>query len=469
MTLRARHVGAALTIAALAASIAPATNAATATKTTKKATTKAKAKPKTTATTAAPTTAAPTTAAPTTAPKATTPAAAAVNYGGFDAGTKTIKIGFSGILTGPFAFLGTVQRNSIQVEIDRINNGGGLGGAKIELVVRDDGGSPANAVRNAREFSDDKSVAFVIGPSLTGNFDATKGIYEDNKKVNCQPAVSGESGFGTTLKYSFRSQDRGTDLVPLLLTYLKEQGVGTMGMVYTNNATGKNFDKLIPEQADKTKIVWAGTQFTQASDQTHTAQMKELLDTFNQRKGEKSAIFIDNDQNALKTLAAGKAAKYEGIYVGGSGLQNYAFVDAVGDDMIGATFEAPYLGYYTRIAPADQPKMYAQHVADVIAKFGEDVGPRTGVKQYRGTAIAADCVVMFARGAAVAKSIDADKVVDAMETFDIPGSEMPSGMRVKFGKGDHEPYGQEDLWIWRWAKDAKGYYLEVARKADSSK
>jgi ABC-type branched-subunit amino acid transport system substrate-binding protein len=465
MTIRARHAGGAALLLALVAAVTPATAAKP----------KPKAKPKATV---APTTAAPAaTAAPATTakPAATTPptsaapaSAAPFNYGGWDAGTKTIKVGFSGILTGGFAFLGNWQRNSIQVEIDRINAAGGLGGAKLELVVRDDGANPANAVRNAREFADDKSVAFVVGPALTSSFEAVKGIYEEGKKPNCQPAVSGESGFGTTLKYAFRSQDRGTDLVPLLLKFLKEQGIGAMGMIYTNNATGQNFDRLIPAEADKLKIVYAGTNFTQPSDQTHTPQVKDILDNFKARKV-KSAIFVDNDLNAVKTLVAGKALGYDGIYVSGSGLQSYTNVESAGDGIIGATFEAPYLGYFTRTPVAQQPKAYADHVKDVIEKYGEEVGPKTGVKQYRGTAIAADCVVMFARGAAKAKSIEADRVVDGMETLDIPFSEMPSGMHVKFGKGQHEPYGVNDLWIWRWSKDDKGYYLETARKADTAK
>ena len=470
--MRNRHravavtVASALGIALLMPGINPA-QAASKKKTTKKPpTTQA---PTTVAATAAPTTAAAaaTTAAPTSAPA---PAGdAALSLTGFDVGTKTIKIGFSGILTGAFQFLGNAQRNSLQVEIDRINAAGGVGGAKLELVVRDDALSAAKANDIAREFANDKSVGLVVGPAITGNFNAVRGVYEDAKKVNCQPAVAGDAGFGTTLHYAFRAQDNGSDVVPFELKFLKEQGVGIVALIYTNNATGKQFDKDIPAAADKLGLVWAGTSFTQPSDQTHAPQVKEAMDTFAQRKQLKPAIWIDNDANAAKTVAAAKAAGFKGIFVGGSGLGNYAIVDAGGAGMDDATFEAPYQGALTRIPADQQPAGYARHTQEVIKRFGFEKGTKEPVQQYLGTAIAADCIVMYATAVAKAKSIDADKVVDAWETLKFPFGFLPSGVPASFSKTDHETYQISDLWMWKWKKDDKGWYVELARKSDSSK
>jgi branched-chain amino acid transport system substrate-binding protein len=442
----------------VAATAAPGADAATK----KKATTTKKKAP----VTAAPTTQAPkvTTAAPTTA---ATPAG--ISLTGFDVGAKTIKIGLSGILTGPFGFLGTFQKNSLQVEIDRINAAGGVGGAKLELVVRDDGASPAKATEIAREFSNDPNVGLVVGPSLTGNFNAVRGIYEEAKKLNCQPAVSGDSGFGTSLKYAFRAQDAATDVVPLLLKYLKESDVGILGLIYTNNATGKENERLIPATADKINIVWAGSYLTQAADQSHTSYVKDVMDVFGKRPTLNPAIWIDNDQNAAKTVIAGKAAGFKGIYVGGSGLQSYQVVDAGGVGMDDATFESPYLGALSRIPLDKQPKAYARHTQEVIKQYGFEKGTREPVQQYKGTAIAADCVVMYANAVAKAKSTNSEAVLKAWESLSFTSDELPSGVPAKFSATDHETYEQADLWVWRWKKDAQGWFLELARKADSSK
>lgn len=458
------------------AMIATTVGSTTAATTRKKAT-----KKKTTVTTKAPaTSAAPAvTNAPATTAAPSAPAASAasadsqIDLNGFKLGQDKIKIGASLILSGPFAFLGAFQRNSIQVEIDRINAAGGVGGAKLELVSRDDGGpavtDAAKANNNAREFVNDPTVGLVIGPTISGTYAAVKGVYEQGKKVNCQAGVASDQGFGSVLRYGFRAQDAAADVVPLTLKYLKEQKIGIVGLVYTNNATGKDYDKLIPDSADKVKIVWAGTAFSQASDQTHAPQVKELLDVFKTRPELNPAIWIDNDANAAKTVSAAKAAGFKGIFVGGSGLGSYLVVDSGGDGMEDAVYEAPYQGALSRIPLDQQPKSYAAHSSEVIKRFGYEKGTKQPVQQWAGTAIIADCIVMYATAVAKAKSVDADAVVKSWESLKFNYGELPSGVPASFSATDHETHEVSDLYLWRWKKDAKGWYVELARKADSAK
>jgi branched-chain amino acid transport system substrate-binding protein len=64
---------------------------------------------------------------------------------------KTIKVGMPTILSGRVAQLGTSSRNAVMFEVDKFNAAGGLGGRKIEMVVRDSKGQPAEAARVSRE------------------------------------------------------------------------------------------------------------------------------------------------------------------------------------------------------------------------------------------------------------------------------------------------------------------------------
>ena len=469
MRNRTRLLVTGLVATALMAATIGSSPAATKKKTTKKAATTTKAP----AATAAPTTAA--APASTAAPVAPSTASAdsQIDLNGFKLGQDKIKIGASLILSGPFAFLGAFQRNSLQVEIDRINAAGGVGGAKLELVTRDDGGpavtDAAKANNNAREFVNDTSIGLVVGPTISGTYAAVKGIYEQGKKVNCQAGVATDQQFGTTLRYGFRAQDAAADVVPLTLKYLREQKIGIVGLVYTNNATGKDYDKLIPDSADKQKIVWAGTAFTQSSDQTHAPQVKELMDVFKSRPELNPAIWIDNDANAAKTVSAAKAAGFKGIFVGGSGLGSYLVVDSGGDGMEDAVYEAPYQGALSRIPLDQQPKGYAVHSAEVIKRFGYEKGTKQPVQQWAGTAIIADCIVMYATAVAKAKSTDSESVVKAWETLKFNYGELPSGVPASFSATDHETHEVTDLYLWRWKKDSKGWYVELARKADSAK
>ncbi len=64
---------------------------------------------------------------------------------------KPIRIGMQTILSGRVAMLGISSRNAVNLEIEKFNAAGGLGGRKIELIVRDSKGQPQEAARVARE------------------------------------------------------------------------------------------------------------------------------------------------------------------------------------------------------------------------------------------------------------------------------------------------------------------------------
>jgi branched-chain amino acid transport system substrate-binding protein len=64
---------------------------------------------------------------------------------------KPIRIGMPTILSGRVAQLGTSSRNAVTVEVEKFNAAGGLGGRRIEMVIRDSKGQPQEAARVARE------------------------------------------------------------------------------------------------------------------------------------------------------------------------------------------------------------------------------------------------------------------------------------------------------------------------------
>jgi branched-chain amino acid transport system substrate-binding protein len=64
---------------------------------------------------------------------------------------KPIRIGMPTILSGRVAMLGISSRNAVALEVEKFNAAGGLGGRRIEMVVRDSKGQPQEAARVARE------------------------------------------------------------------------------------------------------------------------------------------------------------------------------------------------------------------------------------------------------------------------------------------------------------------------------
>jgi branched-chain amino acid transport system substrate-binding protein len=92
---------------------------------------------------------------------------------------KAVKIGMQTILSGPIALLGTSQRNSVTMEVDRINAAGGLAGRQIELVVRDSRGQPQEAARVARELINSDGVEILIDAEASSGAFAVQEVIRD--------------------------------------------------------------------------------------------------------------------------------------------------------------------------------------------------------------------------------------------------------------------------------------------------
>lgn len=85
--------------------------------------------------------------------------------------SKTIKVGFPTILSGRVAQLGTSSRNAAQLEVEKVNAAGGIGGRTIELVIRDTKGQPQEAARVARELVNSDGCELLIdAEASTGAF-----------------------------------------------------------------------------------------------------------------------------------------------------------------------------------------------------------------------------------------------------------------------------------------------------------
>jgi len=82
--------------------------------------------------------------------------------------SETIKIGFTGPLTGDTANLGENARAAVMIALDEINNAGGVLGRNLEVVYEDDacnGATGANAV--SKLINTDKVVA-ILGGACSG-------------------------------------------------------------------------------------------------------------------------------------------------------------------------------------------------------------------------------------------------------------------------------------------------------------
>ncbi len=102
---------------------------------------------------------------------------------------KPIYVGFAGELTGKHSDLGVHGRNGAQLAVDEINEAGGVAGRHIELLVRDDMGTPEGAQDTDRELIDAGVVA-IIGHMTSGQTLAALPVTEEAGMVLLSPTTS---------------------------------------------------------------------------------------------------------------------------------------------------------------------------------------------------------------------------------------------------------------------------------------
>ena len=94
-----------------------------------------------------------------------------------------VKIGALFAITGPASFLGAPEARTLELVVERANAAGGLGGAPIQLIIKDTGGDAAKAGSFARQLIEEEQVFAIVGPSTSGETLAVKKIAEEGKTL----------------------------------------------------------------------------------------------------------------------------------------------------------------------------------------------------------------------------------------------------------------------------------------------
>lgn len=80
-----------------------------------------------------------------------------------------IKIGYFGDLSGPTFNFGQSAINGVLMAADQLNQGGGINGRKIDVVIDDDKGSPEEAARLTAKLIDQDKVIAIVAGGTSGN------------------------------------------------------------------------------------------------------------------------------------------------------------------------------------------------------------------------------------------------------------------------------------------------------------
>lgn len=387
-------------------------------------------------------------------------AASGRTTGSGNSGSKSpVKIAVLEPFSGSFGYLGTFIKNSMQIEVDKINAAGGLLGHKIQIITRDDQLSAQATVSAARELASDPSVKLISGPSITAFYDAVRSIYNQNKQLNCPTSVDAQPAPGSAPYTFIAGPNNSVWLTPLLDYLSKKAGAKTIGVVYSHDASGQALDKALKTLAPKFNLKYLGIQYYNEGAQNQLAQVRALEDA--------DALFVSGvGPDAAETAISAQQVGYKGTLVGTDGLQSYVFVDGAGNSAVGTTFSSEPLYNLTQTPESQWPGAYRQFYDTAVSKYGVKKGPKSGVEQLQATPLAAACVVAWAKAVKTAGTFDPDKVKSAWETETLPADENPAGTSVQFSPSNHDFFNNaNEIAVYEWQHANGKWYLKTVKQA----
>jgi branched-chain amino acid transport system substrate-binding protein len=164
---------------------------------------------------------------------------------------ETIKIGELNSYKAVPAFLGP-YKNGMALALDEINGKGGVLGKKLELISRDDGANPGEAVRVAEELVTREGVAALAGTFLS-NIGLAVTNFAGQKKVFFLAAepLSDKITWADGNKYTFRLRPSTYMQVAMLMPAAKAANAKKWAIVYPNYEYGQSAAATFKEMLKK--------------------------------------------------------------------------------------------------------------------------------------------------------------------------------------------------------------------------
>jgi branched-chain amino acid transport system substrate-binding protein len=203
--------------------------------------------------------------------------------GGSSGGGDTIKVGVVAPFSGVGAFIGTIVNNSLNTAVKQLNATGGIGGRKVQLVLRDTGVDPANGPKAYTELSADSSIVGILwcsGAGLTQALPSIKrdgmpliGVFDDllsSGKLYPDGDAAGRSAFQLVIP--------GLYAMDTLSNYAKnDRGYSSAALISdTSTDPEGNAPKYFKASMEKWGIANKGMETFAITDSDYGAQLQRI-------------------------------------------------------------------------------------------------------------------------------------------------------------------------------------------------
>jgi branched-chain amino acid transport system substrate-binding protein len=181
-------------------------------------------------------------------------------------------------VTGPNSTLGTPERDTLKMIGAKINKNGGINGHPLKLIIEDDASDNTNAVKAANKLINQDNACVLIGSSGTGPSLAVAPIAEENGV----PQISMAAGLMITnplKKWVFRVAITDSIVAGKMLSYLAEQKLDKIAIIYDSNAYGTSGRDQLRALAAKYKVTIVSEEAFASNDTDMTVQLTKIRTT----------------------------------------------------------------------------------------------------------------------------------------------------------------------------------------------
>jgi len=280
----------------------------------------------------------------------------------------TIKIGAILAETGP-SFLGVPEANTLRMLTEEANAKGGIGGNKIELIIKDSAGDPEKAISFTKQLIEEEKVFAIIGPSTSGETMKIKNIAEQTETILLSCAAA-EVIVNPVAKWVFKTPQMDSDAVKKIYMEMNKMGISKIAVVAGNDGFGK---------AGKEQLLQIAPQFgiQVVAEEVYDSKATDLSAPVAKLMANKDIQAVVNWSIVPAQSIIIKNIRQAGWNVPifqSHGFGNIKFVQAAGEAAEGVIFPAGRL-LVADVLPADHPQkaVLAKYKKDYEERFKEDV------------------------------------------------------------------------------------------------
>ena len=281
---------------------------------------------------------------------------------------ETIKVGALLSVSGPASFLGTPEARTLEMLVEKANAAGGINGIKIELLIKDTGGSPEKAVSLAKQLIEENQVFAIIGPSTSGESMQVKRLAEESGTLllSCAAAEVIVQPVG---KWVFKSPQSDSHAVIRIFERIKQLHLTKIGVLTSNTGFGQagkaQLEKLAPAYG-----------LTVVASEVYDKAATDLTAEVTKMKASGAQALVNWSIEPAQSIVL-KNARQIGLTIPlfqSHGFGNVGYVKAAGAAAEGVIFPAGRLLVAESLPDSNpQKKLLVEYKRGYEARYKEDV------------------------------------------------------------------------------------------------